>query len=166
MGARVLGVRSGSARGAARRGAADSAAVEVVRGRHGLERALRESHFVVLSLPETETTRGLIGRDELALMRGDSVLINVARGALVDEAALVDALQAGAIRGAALDVFATEPLPARHPLWALPNVLLTPHISAYSHDYWDRELALILDNLARLAEGRPLRNVVDPVAGY
>jgi phosphoglycerate dehydrogenase-like enzyme len=84
----------------------------------------------------------------------------------VDEEALVRALESGRIRGAALDVFATEPLPADHPLWNTPRTLLTPHVSAYTHAFWERESALILDNLERYLAGRPLRNVVDKRAGY
>jgi len=99
-------------------------------------------------------------------MKRDAVLINVGRGSLVDEAALVDALRAGRIRGAGLDVFAVEPLPAGHPLWALPNVLITPHVSAATHRFWEREVALIEENLARYLAGRPLLNLVDKQAGY
>lgn len=106
--------------------------------------------------------------DERALgrMPPHAVLVNVARGALVDEAALAEALRAGRLRGAALDVFATEPLPEASPLWRLPNVLITPHVSAYTHRFWERELALLEENIARYLHGRPLLNVVDKVAGY
>ena len=105
-------------------------------------------------------------RSALARMRTDAVLVNVARGGLVDVEALVDALRAGRLRGAALDVFSTEPLPAGHPLWTAPRVLITPHTSAYTHGFWEREAELILDNLARFLDGRVLRNVVDKAAGY
>lgn len=137
-----------------------------VSGPEGIGRLLEASDYVVLAAPETAQTRGLIGERELARMRQDAVLINVARGTLVDEDALVAALRAGRLRGAGLDVFATEPLPAGHPLWSLPNVLITPHISAYTHRYWEREVALVEENLARYVAGRPLLNTVDKQAGY
>jgi len=94
------------------------------------------------------------------------VLVNVARGSVVDEAALVDALRRGVIAGAGLDVFEEEPLPASSPLWALPNVILTPHVSGATPRYLERALDLFVENLARYLEGRPLRNLVDHVLGY
>lgn len=139
--------------------------VEVL-GPEGLDRLLETSDYVVLAAPETAQTRGLVGARELARMKRDAVLINVGRGSLVDEAALVDALASGRLRGAGLDVFATEPLPAGHPLWSLPNVLITPHVSAYTHRFWEREVALLEENLARYLDGRPLLNLVDKQAGY
>ena len=99
-------------------------------------------------------------------MRKRAVLISVSRGKLVDEDALVEALSAGRIRGAGLDVFRSEPLPAGHALWTAPNVLLTPHVSAVTRGFWERETELILANLASLVAGTPLRNVVDRAAGY
>jgi phosphoglycerate dehydrogenase-like enzyme len=140
--------------------------VELVTGQGALERLLELSHYVVLTVPETPETRGLIDREALGRMRPDAVLVNVARGGLVDRDALVDALEAGRLRGAALDAFSTEPLPADDPLWTAPRVLITPHSSAYTHAFWEREAELILDNLARYRAGRPLRNVVDKAAGY
>jgi phosphoglycerate dehydrogenase-like enzyme len=140
--------------------------VELITGDHTLDRLLEASDYVVLTLPETPGTRGMLGPDELARMRPGAVLVNVARGGLIDEAALVDALRAGRLRGCALDVFASEPLPADHPLRDAPNLLITPHSSAYTHHFWEREAALILENLERYVEGRPLLNVVDKRAGY
>jgi phosphoglycerate dehydrogenase-like enzyme len=93
-------------------------------------------------------------------------VINIARGPIVDEAALVAALQAKRIGGAALDVFETEPLPAASPLWALDNVILTPHVSNSSPRVRDRSLALVVDNVRRFKSGEPLRNLVDRAAGY
>ncbi len=159
LGARVLALRR-------RAGAAADGAAEVRAGPEGLAHLLRESDYVVLAAPETDETRGMIDVDALASMRPDAVLVNVSRGGLVDEDALVEALREGRLRGAALDVFATEPLPAGHPLWTAPNVLITPHVAAVSGRYWDREVELILDNARRLEEGRRLRNVVDREAGY
>ncbi|MGH7466081.1 MAG: NAD(P)-dependent oxidoreductase, partial [Longimicrobiales bacterium] len=121
---------------------------------------------VVLSVPATPQTRGMIGDRELARMRSGAVLINVARGSVLDETALLDALRSGHLRGAGLDVFASEPLPPDSPLWQLPNVLITPHVSATTPRFWEREGELILDNVERYLAGRELRNVVDTAAGY
>jgi phosphoglycerate dehydrogenase-like enzyme len=140
--------------------------VELFSGDGALRQLLSLSHYVVLTLPETPRTRGLMGARELAWMREDGVLVNVSRGGLVEEGALVHALDARRLRGAALDVFTIEPLPPDHPLWDAPNLLITPHTSAYSQRFWEREEALILDNLNRYLEGRELRNVVDKHEGY
>ncbi|MDZ8184471.1 MAG: NAD(P)-dependent oxidoreductase, partial [Nostoc sp. ChiSLP02] len=100
------------------------------------------------------------------LVSSNSRLINIARGAIVDEFALVKALQDGEIAGAALDTVFTEPLPPESPLWSLPNVLITPHCSGNSPRTKERSLALFLDNLTRYRQGQSLRNVVDRTAGY
>lgn len=162
----ALGMRVSAVRRRASRSEPDELGVTVHAGRDGLERILGESDYVVLAAPETRETRGLINGPALERMRRGSVLINVARGSLVDEEALVRALRDGHLRGAALDVFATEPLPATSPLWRLPNVLITPHVSSHTARFWDREAALLVDNLERYLKGRPLRNVVDLQAGY
>jgi glyoxylate/hydroxypyruvate reductase A len=129
-----------------------------------LRTALASADFVVLVLPLTEATRGLIDARALAAMRDSAWLVNVGRGALVDETALVAALRQRRIAGAVLDVFATEPLPPEHPLWALDNAVVTPHISGPSTA---EEIAPVFnDNLARYLAGRPLRHVVDRVRGY
>jgi phosphoglycerate dehydrogenase-like enzyme len=122
--------------------------------------------FVVLAVPLTAETRGMIGAAELRAMRSSAYLINVARGEVVDEAELVRCLQSEGIAGAALDVFDEEPLPPESPLWKLHNAVLTPHISGYTATYFDRMLALFEDNLARFLDGQPLRNVVDKQLGY
>jgi phosphoglycerate dehydrogenase-like enzyme len=127
---------------------------------------LGESDYVVLALPLTPETRGMIGTAELGHMKRSAVLINVARGDLVDEAALVEALQAGKIGGAALDVFRQEPLPADSPLWRLPNVLLSPHSADVNAHYDARAIELFAENLRRYLDGRPLLNVVDLAQGY
>jgi len=145
------------------------ARIEVVHGPGGLDAVLRESHFVVVCAPDTPDTRGMIDRAALAKMRRGAVLVNVARGRLVDEDALVDALCTGRLRGAGLDVFRTEPLPEGHPLWAFENALLTPHVSAVSQGFWRREADLIIRNLERYLTDVPLcewENVVDKEAGY
>ena len=127
---------------------------------------LPEADFVVLTLPATLETRGILGAPELAAMKAGAWLINVARGSLVDEEALVDALSSGHLGGAALDAFQNEPLPPAHPFWKLPNVLLSPHTSWRSSRLDEREVALFSDNLKRFIDGDMLRNVVDLEAGY
>lgn len=146
--------------------AATGAPYEVVVGPEGLDGLLDWADFVVLAVPHTPTTTGLIGARELALMRSDAYLVNVARGSVVDEDALTDALERRAIAGAALDVFRTEPLPPSSRLWQLPNVLLTPHVAGAMPRYLERALALFIDNLERFLTGDRLRNVVDPALGY
>jgi len=135
-------------------------------GPDGLATLLAESDFLVVCAPATSQTRGIIDRDNIARMKDGAVLINVARGSLVDEPALVQALWSGKLRGAALDVVADEPLPEDSPLWELPNVLITPHVSAVTRGYWRRQVQLIVWNLQRLEEGRGLLNEVDKQAGY
>ena len=169
LGARVLAVkRSGVPGGTIELPglAGGTVPVRVGRGARGLAELLAESDYVALTAPHTPETAGLLDEEALGLLKRSAVLVNVSRGALVDQDALVRALAEGRLRGAALDVFATEPLPPGHPLWDLPNVLITPHVSAISGAFWERETELIVDNLARLAEGRPLRNQVDRRAGY
>ena len=131
-----------------------------------LEAALRAADYLLVAVPDTERTRGMIGRTELALLQAEAVLINVARGSAVDEPALAEALREGRLRGAGLDVFAQEPLPASSPLWHMPNVLITPHVSAVTRRFWDRQLELILGNLECYLKGQPLRNLVDKKKGY
>jgi len=129
-----------------------------------LPRALAAADFVVLTVPLTDATRGLIDAAALAAMKPGAWLINVARGAVVDEAALVSALRERRIGGAVLDVFAEEPLPAAHPLWALDNAVITPHISGPSTP--EEINPLFADNLQRYLTNRPLRHVADRRRGY
>jgi phosphoglycerate dehydrogenase-like enzyme len=131
-----------------------------------LRRVLRESDFLALTIPLTEQTEGLIGAAELALMRPTSVIVNVSRGRLVDEGALASALREGRIAFAALDVFATEPLPHDSPLFELPNVLLTPHVSGHFAGYVDRATDVFLLNLAHYRSGATLINLADRRRGY
>ena len=129
-----------------------------------LATALARADFVVLTVPLSRQTRGLIGRAELAAMKPSAWLINIARGPVVDEAALLETLRARRIGGAVLDVFDTEPLPASHPFWELDNVAITPHISGPSTP---AEIAPIFnDNLRRYLSGRALRHLVDRARGY
>jgi len=131
-----------------------------------LRAMLGECDYVVLTVPLTPATHGLIGAEELACLKSGAVLINIARGGLVDEAALIEARRAGTMRGAALDVFAEEPLPTASPLWTLPNVILSPHVSGFTLDYDERAMALFAENLRRYVAGEPLLNVVDVARGY
>ena len=128
---------------------------------------LGEFDWVILAAPSTDDTKALIGADELAAMKPGAWLINIARGAMVDDAALVAALEAGAIGGAFLDPTNPEPLPADHPLWSAPNCMVTMHLSGRSQTkMFARAAALFLDNLDAFMAGRPLRNVADLDRGY
>ncbi|HET7676390.1 MAG TPA: D-2-hydroxyacid dehydrogenase [Candidatus Limnocylindrales bacterium] len=131
-----------------------------------LPRLLGESDFVVLALPLTADTADLFDHRLLAHMKPTAWLINVARGRLVDERALVRALREGRIGGAVLDTFRDEPLPPDSPLYEAPNLILTPHTSWSSGRVLDRSIELFCENLRRFARGEPLRNVVDPELGY
>lgn len=127
---------------------------------------LAASDVVVIATPLTPETRGIMGASQLRTMRPGSYLINIARGGVVDESALIDALSEGHLGGAGLDVFAEEPLPADSPLWDFPNVIVTPHVAASSERYMDRVEDLVCDNMRRYLDGKPLRNVVDMERGY
>lgn len=133
---------------------------------HELRSMLAECDVVVLTVPLTEETRGLIGEAELRAMKPTAYLVNVARGEVVDEAALVRALEAGWIGGAGLDVFAQEPLPPASPLWRLPNVILSPHVSGFTAHYDEHAADLFAANLRRYLAGEPLLNLVDKRLGY
>ena len=131
-----------------------------------LDKVLARADFVIMTIPHTPATQGLIDRRRLRLMKRSAFLLNIGRGMTVRLDDLVAALQAGEIAGAGLDVYETEPLPAGHPLWTAPNVLLTPHTAGYGPHLDDRRLAIILDNCRRFAAGEPLRNVVDKASWY
>ena len=160
LGCRVLGIRrSFAARGP------DEVADEALPPRD-LDYLLAESDYVVLAAPLTEETRGLIGAAQLRTMGARSYLVNIARGEIVDEAALVEALREGVIAGAALDVFEREPLSPESPLWDLDNVILSPHVTGGVENYNELATEIFCDNLRRYLAGQPLRNVVDPDWGY
>jgi len=131
-----------------------------------LDHLLSSSDYVVLSVPLTPATYHLINAERLQKMKQHAFLINISRGQVIDERALLDALRAGKIAGAGLDVFDTEPLPADHPLWNFDNVIITPHCAALSPYYLDRAIALIADNVARYLRGREMLNVIDKQKGY
>ncbi len=127
---------------------------------------LPECDVVVLALPLTSATRAMFDAALLARMKPGALLVNIGRGGVIDEAALIEALATGRPGAAALDVFATEPLPAQSPLWEAPNVLITPHVSGFSPRYDARAMALFAENLERFLKGVPLFNRVDVAAGY
>ena len=124
------------------------------------------SDYLVLAAPLTPETRHLIGREELRAMRRSAVLVNIGRGPLVDQAALVSALERHALKGAALDVFEREPLPPGDPLFRLDNVLLSPHCADHTATWRDDAMRCFVDNLTRFRAGKPLENVIDKANGY
>ena len=128
--------------------------------------AAAEADYLVVAAPLTPFTRGAISREVIARMKKTAWIVNIARGPIIDEGALVDALRDGKLGGAGLDTFVQEPLPADSPLWSLPNVVVTPHASNSSPRVRQRTLALFLENLRRFKAGEPLLNRVDFEAGY
>jgi phosphoglycerate dehydrogenase-like enzyme len=131
-----------------------------------LQEMMAASDYVLVTTPLTAATRGLIGEAALAAMKSTGVIINIGRGPVIDEAALIRALESGRIRGAALDVFNTEPLPSNHPFWRLPNVLLSPHTADRVEGFLEPAFDCFLENLNRFIKGQQLLNVVDKAAGY
>jgi phosphoglycerate dehydrogenase-like enzyme len=131
-----------------------------------LDALLAAADVVSLHVPLLPETTGLIGARELGLMKPSAVLIQGSRGGVVDEAALLAALDEGRLKGAALDVFASEPLPAGHPLWRMENVIVTPHCSSVFEGWEAKSAAMFARNLARWRRGEALGNVVDPARGY
>jgi phosphoglycerate dehydrogenase-like enzyme len=131
-----------------------------------LDDLLKTADIVVLSAPQTSSTVRLIGAHELSQMRRGAYFINIARGTLVDDDALIAALRSGHLGGAALDVFADEPLNPASPYWDMPNVIVTPHTSGAMADSWASLVALFSENLRRFEAGQPMLNVVDKRAGY
>jgi phosphoglycerate dehydrogenase-like enzyme len=138
-----------------------------VAGPDGLEAQLPTADILVLAAPLTADTTEVMTRARLEMLPRGAVVVNVARGALLDEVALAELLAAGRLRGAVLDVFRREPLEPDSPLWRLSNALVVPHVSPVSPGrFWPRQLDLFLDNWRRYVRGEPLRNLVDPHAGY
>jgi phosphoglycerate dehydrogenase-like enzyme len=177
LGMRVLGVRANPR--VAADGAGDPAigggdanapwlggALHEVTGPGELPRVLAAADYVVVAVPLTPATRGLIGPSAIAHVKPGAVLVNVARGGIVDEDALAEALGAGRLRGAAIDVFAREPLDPASPLWTAPNAIVSPHVAGWMPDYLARATAVVLHNVARLQRGEPVRTPVDRARGY
>jgi len=127
---------------------------------------LAQSDVVVLAVPHTPDTKRLIGKRELDRIKRGALLVNIARGKLVDDDAVIAALGDGRLGGVALDVFSEEPLDPASPYWDLPNVIITPHTSGAMQDFWTPLVALFSENLRRFEKGEPLLNIVDKVAGY
>jgi phosphoglycerate dehydrogenase-like enzyme len=164
--ARSLGMRTIGLKRSVAGITAEEVYADELYGAESLHAVLPRAEFLVLAAPHTPGTEHAIAAAELALLPEGAVLINVGRGALVDEPALVEALQSGHLGGAALDVFEEEPLPAESPLWTLPNVLVSPHSASTSDRENARITDLFCDNLRRWLAGEPLRNVLDPGAQY
>lgn len=169
----IIGL-GGIGRGVAKRGAAfemriiamDPKAekppeVEILFRPDGLHPLLEQSDFIVICAPHTPETERMIRREQLRRMKRTAYLINVGRGIIVDLRDLTEALKAGEIAGAGLDVFEVEPLPADHPLWGMENVIITPHVAANTPRVSERWLEVLLENLRRFVGGEPLVNVVD-----
>ncbi len=131
-----------------------------------LNAMLSASDYVVITAPLTDQTRGMIGAAQFAVMKPNAVIINVGRGAVIDEDALLAALQNKKIRGAALDVFTQEPLPSDHPFWGMENVIVSPHSADSLPDSREQAVEFFVQNFKRFANGEPLQNVVDKNAGY
>lgn len=140
--------------------------VDEVHAAGGLRDLLPRADFIAVCTPLVPSTRGLIGADDIAAMKRGVILADVSRGGVVDQSSLYDALASGHVGGAALDVFETEPLPPESPLWALENVILSPHCSSVHAEWEKASFDLFLQNLALWITGKPLFNRVDPVRGY
>ena len=159
LGMKVSGVRRRPERGGPK-------GVEWVGRLDDLPRLAGGSDVLVIAAPHTQETVGAVDRRVLERLPHQALVVNVSRGSLLDETALLELLELRRLRGAALDVFATEPLPAGHPFWTHPRVLVAPHVSAVSSRFWERETALIVDNIRSYLAGAPLTNLVDLEAGY
>jgi phosphoglycerate dehydrogenase-like enzyme len=158
LGMEVTGIRRNPDRG--------SDAVARVYGPEQLHVELANADFVVIILPATPNTKKLFSKREFEAMKKNSFFINVGRGSIVDETALIQALQNGRICGAGIDVFETEPLPPNSPLWDMEQVIITPHTGGYTPEYFRRSWPIFTENLKRFIEGLPLLNVVNKTAGY
>jgi phosphoglycerate dehydrogenase-like enzyme len=149
-----------------RSGHGDASLAERIYPASQLMHALPQADYIVLAAPDTPESQRMIGAREFKAMKPSAYLVNIARGALVDESAMIEALEHGVIAGAALDVAEKEPLPPESPLWKLKNVFITPHTSAVSGMLWPRQTELLIENLDRWFSGRELKNVVDFTLGY
>lgn len=158
IGMRVIGVREHADK------SVDN--VDLIYGFHQLDEALRHADFVVLALPVTPKTERLINAERLAQLKRTAYLINVGRGALIDEPALIGALKQRSFAGAALDVTTGEPLPPDSPLWQMDNVLITPHVAGLTNQMWERQYLTFTENLRRFRQNQPMLWVVDKQVGY
>jgi len=158
LGMRVIGIR--------RNPSDELLEVDQMVGPDALLDVLPEADFVVLTVPLTEDTRQMLNTRAFKKMKSSAYVINIGRGGTIDEEAMIQALRSGAIAGAGLDVFGSEPLPADSPLWGMENVIITAHYSGNTPYYDERALEIFVDNLERYVSGKPLRNVVDKQAGY
>ena len=158
MGMRVLATK--------RSGGAKPACVDELFGPTDLHTLLQASDFVVIAAPLTPETQGLMGEAELRVMKPTAYILNIGRGAIIQENVLIRALKEKWIAGAGLDVTEVEPLPTESELFRLPNVFLTPHYSGFRSNYWEHALAIFKPNLSKYLQGEPLNNVVDKHAGY
>jgi phosphoglycerate dehydrogenase-like enzyme len=149
-----------------RTGRADSSLADETFSSAELSRALPQADYVVLCAPDTPDTQHMIGAAQLASMKRSASLLNIARGSLVDEAVLINALENGTIAAAALDVAQKEPLPPESPLWKTKNLLITPHTSSVSERLWPRQIELTLEDLECWFSGKELLNLVDFTRGY
>jgi phosphoglycerate dehydrogenase-like enzyme len=160
FGMRVLGLRRRPEM------SAGDPAVDAMYGNDRITEMIAQCDYICAAAPNSAGSQGLIGAAEFASMKPTAVVLNVGRGPVIDEAELIRALQTNRIRGAALDVFDVEPLPAGHPFYALENVLLSPHCADRVPGWLEIAMEVFLDNFARFEKGEPLRNVVDKQAGY
>ena len=152
--------------GITRSGKGDATHTEKILAATELQKALPEADYVLIAAPETAETKHFMGAAQIAKMKRGARLINVGRGSLLDETALIRALESGSLGGAALDVAATEPLPAESPLWKAPNLMITPHTSGVSDRLWNRQTSILMELLERWFDGRELFNRVDFARGY
>ncbi len=152
--------------GITRSGKGDKTFAEKILPANNLHDALPEADYVVIAAPETAETKHLVGAEEMSRMKRGARLVNVGRGSLLDESALISGLESGQLSGAALDVTGVEPLPENSPLWRAPNLFITPHTSAVSDRLWQRETDLLAELLELWFGGREMKNVVDLSRGY
>jgi phosphoglycerate dehydrogenase-like enzyme len=162
----ALGMKVAGVRRRPERGVEGPKGVEWVGKLDDLARLASSSDVLVIAAPHTTETAGAVDARVLERLPHQAIVVNVSRGSLLDERALLELLEKRRLRGAALDVFGTEPLPSGHPFWSHPRVLVSPHVSAVSGRFWERETALIVDNIRSYLAGAPLTNLVDLEAGY
>jgi phosphoglycerate dehydrogenase-like enzyme len=140
--------------------------VERVYGKEQLDEFLGQCHVIIVAAPLTPETHGLLGAAEFAQLPKGAIVVNVGRAKIIDTEALIGALKSGHLGGASLDVFPQEPLPAEHPLWTTPNVILTPHTSGFRRGHWDEVVDLYAENIQRWLKGEPLKYRIEPELGY